>query len=123
KTTTAGTGYAREPTSPGAILMCELAQYCLRAFPTAPGSWLWITTALGSEPMDGRWKFLLYHHSSPITQTPLCHLPNIPRVTNHGTLINDSKLEVTSKNNLNKNDRKHSMYLTISPPLPVTPPT
>uniref|UniRef100_A0A8C9Q0P4 Uncharacterized protein n=1 Tax=Spermophilus dauricus TaxID=99837 RepID=A0A8C9Q0P4_SPEDA len=46
---------------------------------------------------------------SPMAQTPPGHLPSIPGVTSPGTLIEDPKVEVNNLNNLNNQDRKHTV--------------
>ncbi|XP_028915705.1 eukaryotic translation initiation factor 4E-binding protein 2, partial [Ornithorhynchus anatinus] len=69
---------------------------------TTPGGTLFSTTPGGTRIIYDR-KFLLDRRSSPMAQTPPCHLPNIPGVTSPGALIDDPKVEV---NNLNSHDRK-----------------
>uniref|UniRef100_A0A8D2DBX2 Uncharacterized protein n=1 Tax=Sciurus vulgaris TaxID=55149 RepID=A0A8D2DBX2_SCIVU len=61
----------------------------------------------GHQPSQSRDRKFLLQFS--LAQTPPSHLPNIPGVTNPGTLIEDSKVEVNNLNNLNDHDRKHAV--------------
>uniref|UniRef100_A0A8C9HSH6 Eukaryotic translation initiation factor 4E binding protein 2 n=1 Tax=Piliocolobus tephrosceles TaxID=591936 RepID=A0A8C9HSH6_9PRIM len=75
-------------------------------YSTTPKGTLFSTTPGGTLCIISDTKFLLDLRSYPMARTPPCHLPNIPGVTSPGTLIEDSKVEIS---NLNNPDRKYAV--------------